>query len=505
MTKTINDVYMQLFRRLKEGGDPMPQLTAREITAYACKADKKQTAGWSHFYVEDATVDYAGLLCDRCLDGEPLAYIIGEWDFYGLTFKVDRSVLIPRSDTERLCELVIEQAKERVSPRILDLCCGSGCIGIAAAHTVEDARVTAIDLSDGALHITRENARDLGVSSRLLTMKVDVMHAPPRGLGQFDIIVSNPPYVTEDEMQMLDRSVADFEPHEALYGGEDGLDFYHAICDSWGGAASAERQAAVRVRLASGRRRGRHHAAARLQGCHYHRGLQRCPAHRVWHKCSSGCGFNEGCVNRDLLRRIWMKLFLCSHFSSVGSLIKEEIDNKKVAFIPTASLREGYTGYVGSARKLFNKLGATVTEIDISTEAYLTIQSVFEDADVIYFTGGNSFFLMDQLRKTGTDELLKKELAKGKLMIGESAGAIICAPTIQYIEQMDEKPEDYSQEDDAGLDLIDFYVLPHYLTAPFKKVTEKIMTEFSDLNLCPINNRQGIVIDGEGSKVICKD
>ena len=78
-----------------------------------------------------------------------------------------------------------------------------------------------------------------------------------------------------------------------------------------------------------------------------------------------------------------MKLFLCSHFSSVGSLIKEEIDNKKVAFIPTASLREGYTGYVGSARKLFNKLGAAVTEIDISTEAYLTIQSVFEDADVI--------------------------------------------------------------------------------------------------------------------------
>ena len=100
-----------------------------------------------------------------------------------------------------------------------------------------------------------------------------------------------------------------------------------------------------------------------------------------------------------------MKLFLCSHFSSVGSLIKEKIDNKKVAFIPTASLREGYTGYVGSARKLFNKLGAAVTEIDISTEAYLTIQSVFEDADVIYFTGGNSFFLMDQLRKTGTDEL----------------------------------------------------------------------------------------------------
>ena len=200
-----------------------------------------------------------------------------------------------------------------------------------------------------------------------------------------------------------------------------------------------------------------------------------------------------------------MKLFLCSHFSSVGSLIKEEMENKKVAFIPTASLREGYTGYVGSARKLFKKLGAIVTEIDISTEAYSTIQSVFEEADVIYFTGGNSFFLMDQLRKTETDELLKKELANGKLMIGESAGAIICAPTIQYIEQMDEKPEDYSQEDNEGLDLIDFYVLPHYLTAPFKKITERIMAEFSDLNICAINNHQAIIVNDEGSKVICKD
>ena len=200
-----------------------------------------------------------------------------------------------------------------------------------------------------------------------------------------------------------------------------------------------------------------------------------------------------------------MKLFLCSHFSSVGSLIKEEVENKKVAFIPTASLHEGYTGYVGSARKLFKKLGASVTEIDISTEVYSTIQAVFEDADVIYFTGGNSFFLMDQLRKTETDELLKKELANGKLMIGESAGAIICAPTIQYIEQMDEKPEDYSQEDNEGLDLIDFYVLPHYLTAPFKKITERIMAEFSDLNICAINNHQAIIVNDEGSKVICKD
>ena len=137
-----------------------------------------------------------------------------------------------------------------------------------------------------------------------------------------------------------------------------------------------------------------------------------------------------------------MNLFLCSHFSQVGNLIKEEIENKKVVFIPTASINEGYTGYVGSARKLFKKMGANLTEIDISKEDFKTIEAVFEETDIIYFTGGNSFFLIDQLRKTGVDKLLKKELKKGKLMIGESAGSVICAPSISYIEIMDEKPED---------------------------------------------------------------
>lgn len=197
-----------------------------------------------------------------------------------------------------------------------------------------------------------------------------------------------------------------------------------------------------------------------------------------------------------------MKLFLCSHFSSVGNLIKEEIEMKKVVFIPTASINEGYTGYVGSARKLFKKMGAIVTEIGISKEDFSTIKSAFKDANIIYFTGGNSFFLIDQLRRTGVDKLLKEELEKGKLMIGESAGAIICAPDISYIEKMDEKPEGYSQSDDDGLNLIDFYVLPHYLTAPFKKITATILKEFPDLKICPINNHQAITIDGRTSNII---
>lgn len=197
-----------------------------------------------------------------------------------------------------------------------------------------------------------------------------------------------------------------------------------------------------------------------------------------------------------------MNLFLCSHFSKVGALLKDLIAGKRVAFIPTASIHEGYTGYVGSARTVFKKLGAELTEIEISTANVSDITQVFDAADIIYFTGGNSFFLIDQLRKTGTDTLLKQQLEKGKLFIGESAGAIVCAPELSYIEKMDPIPEDYSQSDYAGLGLINFYVLPHYLTAPFKKVTAGIMQSFSNIELCAINNAQALSVKDGVRKLV---
>ena len=175
---------------------------------------------------------------------------------------------------------------------------------------------------------------------------------------------------------------------------------------------------------------------------------------------------------------------------------------KRVAFIPTASIHEGYTGYVGSARTVFKKLGAELTEIEISTANASDITQVFDTADIIYFTGGNAFFLIDQLRKTGTDTLLKQQLEKGKLFIGESAGAIVCAPELSYIEKMDPIPEDYSQSDYAGLGLINFYVLPHYLTAPFKKVTADIMQSFSNIELCAINNAQALSVKDGVRKLV---
>ena len=197
-----------------------------------------------------------------------------------------------------------------------------------------------------------------------------------------------------------------------------------------------------------------------------------------------------------------MRLFLCSHFSNVGHLVKNEIANKKIAFIKTAAVNQWYTGHVSSARRLFKKMGAEVNEIDISSEKYAKIEAIFKAADVIYFTGGNSFFLIDQLRRTGVDKLLKEELEKGKLMIGESAGAIVCAPTVSYIERIDKRPADYSQKDDNGLNLIDYYILPHYLTIPFKKATEQIFDNYHDLDIRPINNKQAIIVDNQFSMVV---
>ncbi len=240
LAKTINDVYLELYRRLKENGDPQPSLTARELTAYSCKADRRRTASWGHIYLDDVTVDFARMVCERCMNGEPLAYILGEWDFYGYTFKINRSVLIPRPETESLCELVIERAKRRLSPLILDLCCGSGCIGIAAACEIPDAHVTGVDISDGALKVSRDNARRLKVIGRYNVIKADVLKYPPVGMGEYDIIAANPPYIARAEMRNLDNSVLEYEPTEALYGGEDGLDFYRPIIRKWGGLLSSQ-------------------------------------------------------------------------------------------------------------------------------------------------------------------------------------------------------------------------------------------------------------------------
>ena len=166
----------------------------------------------------------------RLLNDEPLAYILGEWEFYGLKLFVSPDVLIPRDDTCAVAELAINRTLFlEKDPRILDLCCGSGCIGLAVASRVKDARVTLADISKEALAVAKKNIAQNKLGGRMSIFQVDARKKAPNFLGKFDMIVSNPPYITGEEMKQLPRSVDAFEPHLALYGGDDGLDFYRAI------------------------------------------------------------------------------------------------------------------------------------------------------------------------------------------------------------------------------------------------------------------------------------
>ena len=166
----------------------------------------------------------------RLRQGEPLPYVLGEWTFYGLNLYVSPDVLIPRDDTCAVAELAIHRGLFLdQNPRILDLCCGSGCIGLAIASRLKDARVTLADLSGPALSVARKNIQRNHMGGRVSCVQVDAMEAPSAFLGKFDMIVSNPPYVTASEMEELPDSVKKYEPHMALFGGTDGLNFYRAI------------------------------------------------------------------------------------------------------------------------------------------------------------------------------------------------------------------------------------------------------------------------------------
>ena len=166
----------------------------------------------------------------RAKEGEPIPYIIEQWDFYGMTLTVNRHVLIPRDDTIVVTEMAAKKALFlSQNPRILDLCTGSGCIGLALAHRVKDARVTLGDISPEAMRVAKKNIVDQKLSGRVNCMAVDVHQKASKFLGIFDMIVSNPPYITQQEMLELDESVRGYEPHLALDGGADGLDFYRDI------------------------------------------------------------------------------------------------------------------------------------------------------------------------------------------------------------------------------------------------------------------------------------
>jgi len=227
--------YSELYRETRKAllpidGPHQAGVTARELLQFVSGKSAAELLADGEKYADSSVVSALQKCVERMERGEPLAYILGEWEFYGLKLYVTPDVLIPRDDTCALAEIAIRQALFLdPNPRILDLCTGSGCIGLAIASRVKDAKVTLADLSREALAVAKKNVSLHHMTGRVSCVQVDAMAEPPAFLGQFDMIVSNPPYIDAKDMEGLQTSVKDFEPHMALFGGTDGLDFYRAI------------------------------------------------------------------------------------------------------------------------------------------------------------------------------------------------------------------------------------------------------------------------------------
>ena len=232
--KTYNEIYLDTRNILRRSGIEGYNLEARILVAKASGKTVAQLLRDINLYttkeIENTVLDYTA----RRLRGEPVAYITGSWEFYGLPMIVTPDVLIPRMDTE----VLVDAAKEiligrKMDARILDLCCGSGCISCAIAHELPATKLMAVDISASALEICRKNVALNRLNSRVVCMQTDATASPPMGMPQFDMIVSNPPYIASEEILTLDNSVRDYEPIWALDGGEDGLKFYKAIIKHW--------------------------------------------------------------------------------------------------------------------------------------------------------------------------------------------------------------------------------------------------------------------------------
>ncbi len=235
MVKKYSQLYLDARRSLMAAEEEQTaSFLARHLLCYVSGKTQEQVVADREKYASQEICDAMESSVRRVLEGEPLAYILGEWSFYGMNLYVDKNVLIPRDDTCAVAQLAMKRGLFlEQDPRILDLCTGSGCIGLAIANRVKDAHVTLADISKDALAVAKKNIARHNLSARVACVQVDALKPAPKMLGKFDMIVSNPPYVTEKEMQALEHSVKAYEPHLALYGGEDGLDFYRSIAENY--------------------------------------------------------------------------------------------------------------------------------------------------------------------------------------------------------------------------------------------------------------------------------
>ena len=234
MAKTYNDIYIQSRKRLKDAGIEAYGLEARLIVSQAAGKTMEKLMRDLNLYASDEFAQKVQTMVDRRLTGEPVAYITGQWEFYGVPLYITKDALIPRADTEVLVRAAIALFENRNgTPRILDLCAGSGCVGVAMGVHMPGARIVMVDNSLKALSLCRKNIHLNGLDVRVLCVEADVREKPPMLLGDFDLITCNAPYIPTAELATLDSSVRDYEPVSALDGGADGLDIIRPVIRIW--------------------------------------------------------------------------------------------------------------------------------------------------------------------------------------------------------------------------------------------------------------------------------
>lgn len=227
---TIGDAMKLAAEKLK-GISDTPSLDGRVLLKEVTEEDEVYLLTHREVELSEAEeIKYRTKLSQR-EKGMPIAYVVGYKEFMGFRFKVNAHTLIPRPDTEIAVEKAVSAIRERKYQKVLDLCSGSGAIGLSIAGILEFTNVTLSDINKGAISVSMENARDLGVLPRVKFIQSDLFENIEE---RYDLIVSNPPYISGKDMEDLSVSVKEYEPHTALYGGVQGLDFYEEIAKSAG-------------------------------------------------------------------------------------------------------------------------------------------------------------------------------------------------------------------------------------------------------------------------------
>ena len=222
---TLNELFQSAKASLSEIGIENAYFETKELF---CKAFGKEPVYFDMSdYADKKNRKAFESLIKRRVYGEPLQYILGEWEFYSLPIKVGNGVLIPRQDTETLVDTAIELFKDKCGITVLDLCSGSGCIGLALEKNLAVKKIVLVENSKSAVDYLKENVRLNNSKAEIVKGSV-FDNAVIDMLPQADLIVSNPPYLSSSDMENLQREV-EFEPKDALFGGEDGLDFYRDI------------------------------------------------------------------------------------------------------------------------------------------------------------------------------------------------------------------------------------------------------------------------------------